>query len=313
MPATSRPSAPLPGPGITRLFATAALACALGVPALACNDAGDEELVDDGAGAQSAPLPDVIATIETSPESGKRLARVGASRYVLTGDGAAALENARRYRLSLSTVPGAAREDGFEVRRVVDSSRVITIVGTLSDDVLDASTMHLRSVRSKSYAIYGGTVDAYKEVRTSLPAHDYTKTLFKVSVVQDHAPSTRWQWLDYAPVPRYSCTQSDAVGTRLDLVDVKPDDSLLDGFIVQPIGGREVRYGAHAECSSDGAAYTCALDSIGTAWGTTRFVPGAGENGVFDLVIERADDAHTKIPFSCATVTTASVIPNSED
>lgn len=270
-------------------------------------------MADDGSGAQSAVLPDAIATIEANPETGKRVARIGPSRYALIGDRAGELESGRRYKLSLATVPGFAREDGFELRRVVELSRVLTIVGTLSDDVRDASVMHLRSVRSKSYALYGDAVGAYKDIRSSLPAHDYTKTLFKLSAVRDNGAGARWQWLDYTPVARYECAQKDAPGTRLDLVDVKPDDSLLDGFIAQPVGGREVRYGAHAACTRDGAAYTCALDSVGDAWGTSRFLPGAGEGGKFELVVERTDEARTKIAFACATITAASVTALCED
>jgi hypothetical protein len=298
------------------VFATlAAPACAA-----APEKEGDDPIVAGG-GAQSSVLPDAIATIEVNPETGGRVARIGPSRYALSGERVTELETGRRYKLSLASTR-EERQGGFEVRRLVDFSRVIKLVGTLSDDVQDVAVMHLRSLHAKSYAIYGETVGSYKDIRATLPAHDYTKTLFTVSAVppvgghearQDRNGSARWEWLDYAPIARYKCAQSDSPGTRLDLVDVKPDDSLLDGFIAQPLGGREVRYGAHAACTRDGAAYTCALDSVGTAWGTTRFVPGAGEAGRFDLVVERADAARTKLKFGCETVTAASLIPLSED
>jgi hypothetical protein len=292
-----------------RAFASVALVLA-GLVAPACASTEQGEDVSQGAGAQRAAVPDVIAIIEADPGSGGRIARVGPSRFELVGERVAELEIGRRYKISLATTAEPRPSGSYEVRRVVDFSRVITLIGTLSDDAQDAAVMHLRSLHAKSYALYGATVGSYKEIRAALPAHDYAKTHFRASAVQDRGENARWEWLDYAPLARYKCAQTDSPGTHLDLVDVKPDASLLDGFIVMPLGGREVRYSAHAACKREGAAYACALDSVGSPWGTTRFIPGAEW---FDLVVERNDAERTKMEFGCETVTAESLAPLSED
>lgn len=287
-----------------------------GVAGPGCATAGGADDVGETGGAQSGVLPDAIATIEANPEGGAPLARVGPSRWALIGDRVGELEVGRRYKLSLTTST-EPRRGAFEVRRLKDLSRVVRLIGTLSDDVRDSAVMHIRSLHGKSYALYGDTVSGYKDVRVTLPNHDYAKTLFAVNAVADLGPpryamGSRYQWLDYTPVPRYKCAQSDSAETHLDLVDVKPDDSLLDGFITMPMGGREVRYGAHAECTRDGEAYACAFDSVGSAWGATRFTPAAG-GARFDLSVERTDEAKTKVAFGCETVTPASMLAASED
>ena len=266
--------------------------------------------------AQSSVLPPVIATIEANPQGGDpsvRLAHVGSSRWALTGDRVKELALGRRYSLSLETTT-EPKVGAFEVRRLVDLSPVQRLVGTLADGAQDA-VMELRSVHSKSYTLHGDVVASYKEVRAALPRHDYAKTLFAVNAVADlgGGAGARWQWLDYAPVPRYQCVQRDSAGTHLDLVDVQPDASLLDGFITQPLGGREVKYGAHAECThraSDAAnAYACAFDAVGAAWGSATFVAGAA----FEVDVERADEARTKVVFGCAGVVVGEGVAASED
>lgn len=262
-----------------------------------------EEVGGEAVGAQTAVLPAALASIEGDPTTGSAIARIGPTRFALIGARVIELRAGQRYKLSLAAT-GAAKKDGLEVRRLVELSRVIRLVGTLSDDATDASMMQLRSVHAKTYALYGDSATAYKEIRATLPSHDYAKTLFTVNVVQDlggntgATGSTRWEWLDYAPLPLYTCTQADQPGTHLDLVDVRPDASLLDGFVTTPIGGREARVGAHATCSSEGPAYVCELDSVGTPWGSARFVPADGH---FEVVVDRRDDAKTRVMFSCAT------------
>jgi hypothetical protein len=272
---------------------------------------------DDGSeateGAQSTVLPDALATVEANPQGPGVVAHVGPSRFVLSGDRVGELEVGKRYKLSLATTTDPKVGD-FEVRRLVDFSRVLRLVGTLSDDAQDVAVMHIQTLHAKSYALYGDTVGGYKDIRASLPTHDYSKTLFTVNAVADigGGAAARWQWLDYTPVARYACQQSDARETHLDLVDVKPDQSLLDGFITTSLGGREQRVGAHAECKRDGDAFACTFDSVGTPWGTARFVRGAA-NAAFTLTLERADQAKTKVTFACDTTTVEKVSAQSED
>ena len=308
-----RPVLPVALPHFRVLLGAVALVLA-SVAAPGCATAGQqEEDVAAGDGAQSATLPDAIATIEADPTGGDRLARIGPSRYALKGDRVGELAIGRRYKVSLASTREPRRGD-FEVRLLLDLRPVIKLIGTLSDDVQDPAVMHFRSLHDKSYALYGDTVGGYKDIRGGLPDHDYAKTLFAVNAVHDLGGSVdggRWEWLEYTPMARYKCAQSDSAGTHLDLVDVKPDDSLLDGFITTPLGGREVRYGAHAVCTRDGGGYACALDSVGNPWGTARFLPASG--GRFDLTVERADAAHTKIAFGCDTVAAASLTAQSED
>jgi len=293
-----------------RILGAVALVLA-GLAAAGCAKAGTEEVVDEGDGAQSPGLPDAIATIEASPTTpGEKLARIGPSRYALMGDRASELTVGRRYKLTLR-LTHEPKHDAFEVRQILDLKPVIKLVGTLSDDAQDAAVMHFQSLHAKSYALVGDTVGGYKDIRANLPDHDYTKTLFVVHAVQNSGVDARWEWLDYTLVPRYKCTQKSSAGTHLDLVDVKPDDSLLDGFITMPLGGHEVRYGAHAVCNREGTAYACTLDSVGNAWGKTRFTPAA--TGPFDLTVERTDAAATKVAFGCDTVAPASLVTQSED
>src|SRR5690606_29060698 len=97
-----------------------------------------------------------------------------------------------------------------------------------------------------------------------------------------------------------------------DLVSVRPDDGLLDGFIATDIG-RESLMGAHAACTRDGAAYVCTLDNVNGSWGSARFVPGTGDGAKFDLVVERSDEAHTQLTFGCETTDRALLKSESED
>lgn len=301
---------PSPRPSFVRSLAVALVVTAAGASGCAASGGGDE--AEATGAAQSGVQPDAIATIEANPEGGGPLARVGPSRWALVGEHVAELEIGRRYKVSLATTT-EPRSGAFEVRRLVAFSRVVRLVGTLSDDAQDPAVMRLESLHGKTYALYGDTVTGYRDVRVNLPNHDYSKTLFTVNAVADlgGAAGSRWQWLDYTPVARYKCTQSDAAQTHLDLVDVKPDESLLDGFITTPLGGREVRYGAHAECKRDGAAYACAFDSVGSPWGAARFTPAGDAR--FEVTVERADEAKTKIAFGCETVTRASATALSED
>ncbi len=279
------------------------------VAAAGCATSPEGDPGAEASGAQIAVLPAAIATIEGEPAAGRAIARIGPTRYALVGDRVGELRAGQRYKLTLQATQ-LERRDTLEVRRLVELSRVTRLVGTLADDVNDNGAMQLRSVHAKSYTLYGDTTATYKEIRAALPKHDYTKTLFAVNVVQDRGVGARWEWLEYTPVPRFVCTQANTPGTRLELVDVQPDATLLDGFVTTPISGREAVIGPHATCASQGPAYACELDAVGTPWGSARFVPADGR---FDLVVTRTDEAQAKVMFSCEKLTRDATAAHSED
>lgn len=265
---------------------------------------------EQGTNAQVADVDDTLATIEGDAAAGTRIAVVRATRYLLEGALIGELAIGKRYALGLRKTSAPPR-DGLAVRELVEYRAVKHVVGTLADDANDPAGMILTTVHGNAYALHGDTATAYKEVRASLPAHDYAKTLFEANVVEDKRPSTRFEWLDYAPIPHVRCTQKDEPGVHLDLVDVKPDESMLDGFVTIPMSTHESRVGAHAECKRDPAgapSYACALDVLGEAWGKASFVPA---DAPFDLTIDRTDA--TKLVFACAVVKTESLLASSED
>jgi len=263
-----------------------------------------------GTNAQVADVDDTLATIEGDAAAGSRIAVVRATRYLLEGALIGELVIGKRYALGLRKTSAPPR-DGLAVRELVEYRAVKHVVGTLADDANDPAGMILTTVHGNGYALHGETAAAYKEVRASLPAHDYAKTLFEANVVEDKRPSTRFEWLDYAPIPHVRCTQKDEPGVHLDLVDVKPDESMLDGFVTTPISTHESRVGAHAECKRDPAgapSYACALDVLGEAWGKATFIPA---DAPFDLTVDRTDA--TTLVFACAVVKTESLLSASED
>ena len=266
---------------------------------------------EEGTNAQVADVTDSLATIEGDAAAGTRIAVVRSTRFVLEGTRIGELVIGKRYALELRKTDAAPR-NGLAVRELVDFRAVKHVIGTLADDANDPAGMILTSVHGKSYALYGDAATAYKEIRASLPAHDYAKTLFEANVVPDKRPSTRFEWLDYAPVPHVRCTQKDEPGVHLDLVDVKPDESMLDGFVTIPMSTHESRVGAHAECKRDPAgalAYACALDVLGEAWGKATFVPSAATP--FDLTVERTDA--TELVFACEVLKPETLLAASED
>lgn len=277
----------------------------------ACRGATSEEEAGEDTGAQVAEATESVAMIEGDATAGTRIAVIRSARFALEGARVAELVIGKRYALVLRRSVSEPR-DGLQVRELVDLRAVKHVVGTLADDVNDPEGMILTSVHGKSYAVHGDAAAAFREIRASLPAHDYTRTLFEANVVEDRSPSTRFTWLDYEPVPRVRCTQKDSPGVHLDLVDVKPDESVLDGFVKTPMGGHEARYGAHAECKRDPAgaiAYGCILDVGGDVWGRASLVPV--ETGTFDVEVTRREGP--KLTFVCAMVARASLLPASED
>ncbi|MBX3191113.1 MAG: hypothetical protein KF819_29215 [Labilithrix sp.] len=290
--------------------ASAAVVCL--VAASACAGARDDAAAEQASSAQAEAAPDVLATIERDPASGVTIALTGASRYALFGARVGELEGGRRYALSLAPSAEPAPEGADEARALVDFRKVRRLIGTLADDVADPDAMQLTSLHARSHALFGDTVGRYKEIRAALPAHDYSRTLFSVEAVAERAPGTRLAWLAYEPVPHFACTQRGAPEVHLDLVDVKPDESMLDGFVKMALG-HEARYEAHAECNRDASGYACTLDDIGSPWGTARFDPASGTDGRFDLAITRADAARTVVTFACTTVTREALAPFSED
>ena len=265
------------------------------------------EVVEDGDAAQSAAVEDELGTIEGDPASGRAIAVLGATRVVVEGDRVRELERGRRYALELARTSKTA-EDGMQVRALLGFRKVLALVGTIAD-APEPGAVVLRSVRGASYVLVGDTVLTYQDIRAALPAHDYGGTYFRVEAVRERAPSTRWSWLGYEPVPRYHCAEDAAPEVQLDLVNVKPDDSVLDGFVATRIG-HEARMGPHAECARDGAGYACALDTLGEPWGSARFVPDSA--APFSLVVRRNDIGETRQPFTCTTITRASLEALSE-
>lgn len=287
------------------------LLLAAGVAAAACPactpGVGEGEAAGGGDAAQTAAPTEVVASIEGDAASGARVAVAGHRRFSLAGALTAELAIGRRYSLALASAAEPLR-DGLEVKTVLSYKRVLRLVGTLSDDVAAPDVMHLLGVHGRSYALTGETVAAYKEVRAALPAHDYAKTLFEANAIEG-APGARWQWLDYTPVARFGCAQGDAPAVHLDLIVVRPDESMLDGFVTTPLSGREVSYGAHVVCKRDGAAYACELDDMGSLSATARFVPS--DAAPFDLVVEKKDGLKT--PFRCEAISRDALAAKSED
>lgn len=267
----------------------------------------EEEVIDDDT--TQPVLEEPVATFAVGSMPGTGFAQVGRNRVALIGDRVQELQDGQRYKLVLRVEEGQL--DGAPVRTLLDYRKVIHLVGTLTDDDRDPAILHLRSLNERGYPLMGEAVASYKEVRAALPAHDYTRTLFRIDAVQ-RRDATIYEWLDYAPVAVYRCTDRSAPSVHLDLISVRPDDALLDGFIATQLGN-ESRMGARAVCTRDGAAYTCALENVNGIWGAARFVPGAGDAGHFDLVIDRTDDAHTKLSFACDTTDRASLSSESDD
>jgi hypothetical protein len=279
------------------LACLAAAGCGKGAPA----DDGAEE----GAAAQNGTLPDEVGTFRHEGQT--PVVVIGHVTFAVVGDRVGELQDGKRYMLSLAREEGQV--EGFNVRKLVDFRKVQKLLGTLADDAQDPALAQLRSLHDRSYVLTGESVAAFKETRAGLPTHDYAKTLFRVNVVAELRGSSRYVWLDYEPVPLYGCKESDAPHVHLDLVNVKPDDSLLDGFVATQMGP-EAQLGAHAECTRDGAGYKCALDDLSGPWGTARFVPAGG---TFELVVERNDAAHTRVGFGCTSTDRASLAAESED
>lgn len=295
-----------------RLHVGSLVVGALALTLLACGGPVSEppSVPEEETGAQTSELPEAIGTIEGDAAAGTRIAVIRSVRFALSGPRVGELVIGKRYALVLkrSTTPAP---EGMQARELVDLRPVRHLVGTLADDKNDPGGMILTSVNGKAYALHGETAAAFKEIRDALPAHDYTQTLFEANVVMDRSPSTRFLWLDYAPVPHVRCTQKDAPGVHLDLVDVKPDESLLDGFVMTPIG-RETQMGPHAECKRDATgaiAYACVFDVNGDAWGRATFVPL--ETGTFDVVVTRRDPPN--VTFTCGVVERKTLLGASED
>ncbi len=265
-----------------------------------------DEGVEDGTAAQNGALPDEIGTFGHQGET--PVVALGRQTYALVGDRIGELVDGKRYKFGLAREEGQI--DGLTKRKLVDFRPVQKLIGTLADDVQDPALIHFKSLHDRGYVLTGDSVAMFNETRAALPAHDYTQTLFRIHAVAERGSTSRFEWLDYEPVPLYRCAQNGAPHVHLDLVNVRPDDSLLDGFVATELG-HEAQFGAHAECRRDGQrAYSCALDDLSGPWGTSRFVP-AGTS--FELVVERSDTAHTRITFACSPADRAALANESED
>ncbi|MBS2018075.1 MAG: hypothetical protein JST00_34700 [Deltaproteobacteria bacterium] len=298
-----------------RLHVGSLVVGALALTSLACSSPPSEISAppenETGAGAQTSELPDAIGTIEGDERAGTRIAVIRNVRFSLTGPRIGELVIGKRYALVLKRGAAPAPE-GMQARELVDLRPVKHVIGTLADDRSDPGGMILTTVQGKTYSVHGETTSAFKEIRDALPAHDYAKTLFEVNVVLDRSPSTRFTWLDYAPVPHVRCAQKDAPGVHLDLVDVRPDESLLDGFVMTPVGSHDAQMGPHAECKRDATGslvYACVFDVNGDAWGRATMLPL--ETGTFDVVVTRKDPPN--VTFSCGVVDRKGLVAKSED
>ena len=265
---------------------------------------GDD--VEDGTAAQNGTLPDEIGTFKHQGPT--PVIVLGRQTYALVGERIGELQDGKRYKFGLAREEGEI--DGLTKRKLVDFRKVQKLVGTLSDDVQDPALVHLKSMRDRGYVLTGDSVAMFKETRAGLPSHDYTKTLFRINAVIERGTTSRYEWIDYEPVPLYRCAQNSAPHVHLDLVNVRPDDSLLDGFVATELG-HDAQLGPHAECRKDGqTAYACALDDLSGPWGTSRFVPAGAS---FELVVERSDTAHTRVAFACTPADRAALTNESED
>jgi hypothetical protein len=259
---------------------------------------------DDAASAQAIDdVEERVALVLDDPEGG-RLARVGHTEYALVGGPVAALEVGREYALDMKQTTAAPRA-GRTTRLVVGARKVLRLAGTLSDDAGDAKAMRLRA-RGREVRLTGATVRAYRDVRDALPEHDYSATLFRVRAVAERGDATRFAWLDYAPVPSFECADRAEPDVHLDLVRVRADASVLDGF-VETRGAGAPLFGARATCSREGDGYACVLADFGGEWGKGRLAP---EGGAFSLTVERG--AGAAVSFGCAAVDAAAVADASE-
>lgn len=263
-----------------------------------CRVAGEE--------AESAHSADTAAPLEALGTYADGVATVRTSRYALAGYETAGLVNGKRYMFKLEDT--SETRDGLTVKRLASARAALTLVGTLEDDANDPETMHLKTAAAKDFLLHGDTALTYKDIRSSLPEHDYKATLFKVLAIKDAPPDTRWEWISYEPIPLYECTQTDQTQVHLDLVSVKPDDSLLDGTM-RTEGGPEAIYGAHALCRKEGTTFTCALDRANEPWGTASFVPSASG---FEISVE-ATATKEKSAFRCTLHSRAEAAKESEN
>jgi hypothetical protein len=269
-----------------------------------------------GCGGSDAPPPDddrsEAATSERDERRGVFAAgasadegtvRVGPSLSLVRGARVRELVGGREYLFVLAPTSAPPR-DGLDVMEVRSYRPIKTIIGTLAADAHDPRGMVLSSARGKTWALSGVAVAGLRDTIASMPEHDYSRTSFAVRAAPRGA--SRADVFEANPVPLVTCRGRDDATQRIELVGVKPDDSMLDGFVMRDTGG-EPAMGPHVACSRAGATYTCAFDSLGDAWGTSRFEAKA----TFDASVVRVDGQTMR--FACASLDRASLAARSED
>ncbi|MEZ4259993.1 MAG: hypothetical protein R3B36_13045 [Polyangiaceae bacterium] len=266
---------------------------------------GASEPVGEGESTQAVDeVEERIAVVLDDPDGGGRIARVGHTEYALVGAPVAALGVGREYALDMKQTT-AAPSAGRTTRLVVAARKVLRLAGTLADDPSAPDAMRLRA-RGRDVRLTGATVKAYRDVRSALPDQDYSATLFRVRAVAERADPSRFAWLDYAPVPSFECADRAEPDVHLDLVSVRADASVLDGF-VETRGAGAPLFGPRATCSREGDGYACALADFGGAWGSGHLGP---EGAAFSLTVDRGEG--TRVSFACAAVDAAAVAAASE-
>lgn len=270
---------------------------------LACGAPHDDSGAE-AAGQGVGELEERVALVVQDPDGPGRVARVGHTEYALVGAPVAGLEPGREYALDWKATT-ATPSGGRSTRVVLGARKVLRLVGTLSRDAGDPGAMRI-ATRTRALTLVGETVGAYREVAAALPEQDDSRTLYRVRAHAIRGSEARFRWLDYAPVPKFTCEGKATPELHLDLVSVKPDDSVLDGFL-ETRGAGQPLLGPHASCRRDGAAYACELADFGGVYGTARLTPSGA---AFEAAILRSGEE--AIPLSCATVDVAAVAASSE-
>lgn len=258
---------------------------------------------DDRAAAATSERDERRGVFGAGARPGEGTVRFGATMALVRGARVRELVGGREYLFVLAKTD-APMEGGLEVNEVRSYRPVQTIIGTVAPDPADPRGMVLSSARGKTWALSGAAIAGLRDTIASMPEHDYSRTSFAVRASPRGA--SRADVFEASPIPLVTCRGRDDATQRIELVGVKPDDSMLDGFVLRDTGG-EPAIGPHVACSRAGAAYTCAFDSLGDAWGTARFEAKA----TFEASVVRVGGETVR--FACASLDRATLALRSED
>ncbi len=231
--------------------------------------------------------------------------RAGVQAVAVEGPRVRELTAGRDYLFTLSPT-GRISGDGLPVHDVRAYRPIVRVVGTVARDQVDPKGMVLASARGKTWALSGIAAAGLREMLDGMPPEqDYEKTPFVVSLAA--RASGRADALDAAPVPLVTCDGQVDPTVRVELVSVRPDDGVLDGFLVRRTGGEPVM-GPHVACERRGASFACTVDRVGEPWGTLEL---AGRPAFEAELLETATGART--PLACRTLDRAALASRSED